>query len=153
MRQAFHQAMKRLSSIPTTILAWFVGGVLPIFFALFFFGTVSWHFPRFFWIALVAAIPIALVGVLWIRLMRKMTFHVLLDPGKKIFFHGQPLQERPVNGGERFELRRYGSFRYAYVQFPDGTGISFIPNLFLYRDMKREGAQSRWNTLVNTVPS
>ena len=144
--------MKKLSSVPLTLLAWFTGGVLPIFFGLYFFAVVSWNYPRWFWAALVAAIPIVMVGVIWIRLMRTMTFHVLLDPGRKILLHGQPLQQRPVNGGERFELRRYGSFRYAHLQFPDGTGVSFIPNLLLYFDVKKEGGAHRWQALVNAVP-
>jgi hypothetical protein len=143
--------MKKLSSIPATLLAWFVGGVLPIFFGLYFFGVVALKYSSWFWFALIAAVPIVLVGVIWIRFMRRMTFQVLLDPEKKMLHHGQPLQQRPVTGRERCEFRRYGSLWYAYLQFPDGTGVSFIPGLFLYGEMKREGAQRRWNELVNEV--
>jgi len=144
--------MKKLSSVPATLLAWFTGGVLPIFFALFFFGAITWQVPHWFWAALIAAVPIILVGVMWIRFMRQMTFHVLLDTEKKILLHGQPLKQRPVTGKERCELRRWGSFRYAYIQFPDGTGVSFLPGLFLYLEMKNEGAQHRWYALVNNLP-
>jgi MFS family permease len=147
MPEKAHSSAKQISSVPLTLLAWF-GGILTSFLGVYFFACIVRINHAWFWPALIAALPIEIVAAMWLRFVTKLTFLVQVDRENKMLRHGNPLVERPIGVGEALEMRRYGGIRYAYVRFPDGTGVSFLPTLLLYFGIRREGAQRRWRDLV-----